>query len=289
MSLIPSGQRRNPSYLDWLENVYEAGTRAYNIYNRNRDRDDDNPRPRQRQRRGTHNYSDMPPPPMRRTHVGVGGVPNSIRMYTKRLLNRKIETKKRAIQINDTTMNYVTWYYTDPLQFISIGTGRNQRISDKISDVYLKYTVAYYHLNNTQWEASWLRVLIIASDKELPVDVATPAYASTPGNGGNFNFLLSNDFHQSIGIVDRNDYTVLYDKRIKSQRNVGLTTASPAVLRINKKLASEAVYAENTTGGVQFQKKKNIYLLFGVSNRGATVTDVAGALQSSGFIYYKDG
>lgn len=279
MSLIPSGGRiGRPSFQDWRR-VANSAQDAYRQYRRwseaNQQREDDNPRPTRRQR------VEVSMPPL---------VPTNIKQYTKRLINRKIETKKRAIQINDVTMNYVTWYYTAPLQFIAVGTGKNQRISDKISDVYLRYNICFLHLNNTQWEATWLRILIIASDKELPVDVATPAYAVTPGNGGNFNFLLSNDFHQSFGVVDRNDYTVLYDRSVRSVRqNTAITTGTPVIHKIRKKLASEAVYQENTTGGVQFQKKKNIYLLFGISNRGATVGDIGGALQSSGFVYFKDG
>lgn len=281
MSLLPSRRslRRRPATSANWDTVLDTASQAYNSYRRwSGDRD------RRDYRRASNSQADETMPP-----VSSSAVPSSIRQYTKRLLNRKIETKKRLIQINDLTLKYVTWYYTAPLQFIAVGTGRNQRISDKISDVYLKYAISYSHRNNATWEASWLRILIISSDKELPVDVATPLYSSTPGSGGNFNFLLSNDFHQSTGIVDRNDYTVLYDKRIKSQRNLALTNSSPAVHTISKKLTAEAVYAENTTGGVQFQKKKNIYLLFGVSNTGAVVGDDAGVLQSSGYIYYKDG
>jgi len=216
-------------------------------------------------------------------------VPTNIKQYTKRLLNRKIETKKRNIQINDITMKYVTWYYTDPLQFIAVGTGKNQRISDRISDVYLRYSVSYSHRASSTWEASWLRILIIATDKELAVDVATPAYSSTPGNGGSFDFLLSNDFHQSFGVADKNDYTIVYDRRIKSQKNLSFTDGSPVIHTIRKRLCKNATYHEDTTSGVQFQKGKNYYVLFGVSNPGSTVSDDAGQLQSSGYIYYKDG
>lgn len=201
------------------------------------------------------------------------------------IVNRKIERKRLNILRDDLPMSYINWYYTDPLQFIVVGNNEGQRISDKISDVWLKLSFQYCHYN-TYANGSVLRVLVVKSDLNYPNHASAWVNATT---GGDFPFLASNNFHQSSAIPDEHNYTVLADKRVTSINSYSATPYGvPGIIKLNVNIGKQFTY-QSVASGVAYQKFRNVYILVGVSHYGSAPTTFAGYLQFSGYIYFRDG
>lgn len=260
MSLINYRRRRFSPYLDLAENMY----RSYSRYRSRAQAERPRPRP-----------VSIPRP-----------VPFNIRQYTRRMIKRNVEKKHCAIGMTDASINHLTWNYTAPLQYIVEGLDNNQRIGDTINDPYLVFAISYSHLPTTHWQSSILRILVVATDLEYANTAGS--WVSTPVSGGKFDNLLAGAFHASFSPVDTNDYKVVYDRRIKSNRTLTFTDGPSVTHTIRCKLGAKAVYKEITIGGVSYNKFKNYYILLGVSNEGSLNTDVAGRVQASGFVYYRD-
>lgn len=268
MSLIP--RPRNPRsnltpYVDLANNLYDT----YNRFTREQ--------PRSRSRRMPRRMPSVPRP-----------VPFNVRQYTKRMINRQIETKHVHIDHADKAMNYLTWYYFRPLQAIVPGTGQNQRIGDTITNVYMDLGLDFYYSGSVAVDSAVLRVMIIGTDKEI--SVAPGAWAQTPTVAGNFDSVTANGFHVSFTPNDKNDYNIIYDRSfVVKQTGSNLGTVPHRCIRVRKKLCQRAVYKEELIGGISYNKIKNYYVLVGASGIGTTTASVLGNMQTSGFIFFKDG
>lgn len=216
-------------------------------------------------------------------------VPFNVRQYTKRMINRQIETKHTHVGMTDINMNYRTWYYFRPLQLIAPGTAEGQRIGDTISNVYLDLGIYYSQVVGVgKFCNQDIRVLIVATDKEISVPAG--AWATTPAQGGLFDTVTASGFHISSAPADKTDYVIVYDRRYTVAQTGANSASQPhRVIRIRKKLCARAVYKEELAGGISFNKVKNYYVLIGGSAIGMLTTDSMGDMQASGFVYFKDG
>lgn len=270
MSLQQYQRRR--SNLSNLESYIDFAQTLYNQYRKYEGRSEERrkkPKP-------------MPMPPV------VRKVPFNVRQYTKRMINRQIETKHVHINMSDRSMLYLNWYYFRPLQAIAPGTGEGQRIGDTITNVFLDLGIYFTFSGLANFCNQVLRVMIVATDKEI--SVAPGAWAITPTTSGNFDTVTASGFHVSSAPADKSDYVILYDRKI-SVAQTGAVAASPPhkVIRIRKKLCQRAVYKEELIGGISYNKIRNYYVLVGASGESTTGATSLGSMQCSGFVYFKDG
>lgn len=210
----------------------------------------------------------------------------TIKKIVKQTLNRNLETKILQWGLIDTGLNYITQYYTDPLQFITTGSNNGQRIGNKISNVYMRLALTYTHTDLSKYQGSRLRVIVFRTDQKYP-NVGGGAWNSSPGLTA-FEYLFSAQTAISTAIVNKLDYTILKDFTIASHRNYGSISGVPSTRVLNCKIG-EANYEADLVSGVAYQKFRNIYVFVGVSNIGTVNTDPAGVLSADGFLYFKDG
>lgn len=210
-----------------------------------------------------------------------------VKKIAKKVFRNSTDLKQLMITRSDLAVLYTSWFYTDPMQFIVAGTGSGQRIGSRLQDVYLKLSFNYVHYSTTH-EGSKLRILVIRAEQQLP-NAASTWVESIATSGGDFPQLLSNDYHQSSGVVSRHDYTVLRDVSLPvSELSYSANTYGiPVSKRINVRLGN-MTYMDDDVGGVNYQKMRNVYILVGASNTGTTRSTTAGYLQFSGYIFWRD-
>lgn len=203
----------------------------------------------------------------------------------KRVISHLTERKHLNINRDDIDVFGLTYYYTDPMQFIVAGTGDGNRIGSKLSDVWLHLAFSWNH-SATTWNGSVLRVLVVKCDQQLPN--AASAWNSTSAATGVFQQLLTNNFQISSAFPIGHDYTVVADKLVSSQRQYNTPTYGlPGVRRFRVKLGN-MVYNNEPVSGVTYQKFKNVYILVGLCNAGVSLLDNMGRMQFSGMVTWRD-
>lgn len=207
-------------------------------------------------------------------------------LIAKKVFQRNVELKRVALIRSDLSMLYENLYYIDPLQFITVGSGDQNRIGSRIQDCRLKLSFNFYH-QSTTWQATRFRVIVLRADEQY-ANPLTSTWNVTPANGGDFKFLFSNDFQGSTARVDSHDYTILADKSVISKRDYAAPTFGvPGRIWCDVKLGNE-VFLDQGILSTTFNKSRQVYILVMVSNVTATVLDSAGILQFSGYVYYRD-
>lgn len=203
----------------------------------------------------------------------------------KRWMRLVSERKRVFIGMNDLQVKFINGYFMNPMSWSVIGTGPNQRIGDKISDVYLNLGFQYVHNSAATWEGSCLRIVIFKSQ------VAVGSLTSSWNSAGSSNFPdLFNDYNQiSSTPTLRDNYVILYDKVIRSTRQLtGSSNGQPAVHRFNKKLCTTAQFETYNIAGTVYLKGFNYFVMVGASAVGSVNTDNVGQLQVDGFLYFRD-
>lgn len=203
----------------------------------------------------------------------------------KRVISHLTEKKHLSINRDDVAMKALIYYYTDPMQFMTVGTGDGQRIGSKISDCWLTISFAWNH-TSTNWNGSVLRILVVRSELQLPN--AASAWQQDAAPPTSFKFLFSNDFQISSAPTIGHDYVILADRRVTSERQYNTPNfAVPGVKRFKVKLGN-MTFMNDTIGGVNYQKGKNVYIICGICNAGAGALDTIGTLQFSGLLEWRD-
>jgi len=210
---------------------------------------------------------------------------STVKKIVKSTINRQIETKTLQFGCNDTTINYVTQYYTDPAQYIVAGSSQGQRIGNKLTNVYMRLALTYTHTDLALFQGSCLRVLVIKTDQKYP-NVGGGAWNTSAGLTA-FEWLFSAQTDMSAAITNKYDYTILKDMTIKSHRNYSTISGVPNHRVLNLKLGN-LNYEADQVSGVAYQKFRNTYILVGVSNIGTSSANAAGILSANGFLYFKD-
>lgn len=209
----------------------------------------------------------------------------------KTALSRQIERKRLAFSFTDLSLGALTFYYRNLLSPIVQGLTETNRIGDKINDVRLNMSLTWSFSGRTG-TGTWLttgaplRVMVIKSRKQL--NTAGNAYALTPSSVPDFPQIMANTYHIINSPINTHDYTVLYDKLVYSHIPA---TESPyprgntVVHRFSLPLAKQFRFSDTDP---LYGKYSNIYLLIGTSYQGASVSDYAGYVQSSGYLSWHD-
>lgn len=219
--------------------------------------------------------------------------PKTIKAIAKRVvknqLARAVERKRLTINMDDLALGATTYYVLNPLQHVAMGTEEFQRVGDKMTNVRLQLGFQYYHVGTAPlgaqlWQGSVLRVLVFKSRRQ--VSTTTPAWTSkNPSDSSGFPKLFSGINQGTSQPVNTHDYTVLYDRTMKSSTpNGGGTFGIPSVMRISVPLAKSWRYADGDVYG----KFNNIYVLVVAQGITGGNADTIGRLQCGGFLTWTD-
>lgn len=206
-------------------------------------------------------------------------------------LSRQVERKRLPFTFTDLSASGLTFYYRNLLAPIVQGTAETTRLGDKINNVRLNMSLTWAFTGRgstgtLMTTGAPLRVMVIKSRKQLPT--AGNAYASTPSSSPAFPMIMADTYHVINSPINTHDYTVLYDKLVYSHLPA---TESPyprgntVVHRFSLQLAKEFRFSDSDP---LYGKLSNLYLIIGTSYQGATTSDYAGYVQSSGYLSWND-
>jgi len=221
-----------------------------------------------------------------------------------RVINRRIETK--ILELPDQAiapMTVRTMYVHNPTYQILEGTNDNERIGRKIQNAMLHVSFQYVHIGRNVTstavisDTSYLRMLLLASTRIK--QTTTTGFDPNPA-GLNPADIFYSGTKTSFSPVDRNRWTVLYDKRFKAtlitdpnlltSTNVG---KAGSVIRKNIRipLGKHLTYYENTTFTTQSLLTGREYYLCFVADFPASTGagEPAGDLDTNCQLHYKDG
>lgn len=213
--------------------------------------------------------------------------PRTVKAIASRVVKRQlasvIERKRLNLFLPDQTLANAKVYAAPVMTWITAGAGENQRIGDKISDVYLKLRFAYHHVGgaNAYWAGSRFRVLVIKTNKSLPAYTVNQWQDATTA----LPQLFLSPGQSAMSLVNDHDYQVLVDKTVVSEKTLtSQTHGIPRYVTVNLNLAKRFQYMDDLT---TMSKNKQIYVVVTASMMGATA-DICGNLQGSGVVTYHD-
>lgn len=203
----------------------------------------------------------------------------------KRVISHLTEKKHLNINRDDLVVASQIYYYLDPMQFMTVGTGDGQRIGSKISDCWLHLSFQYNH-NSTLWGGANVRIVVVRAEQQLPN--AASAWQSSVASATVFPNLFTNDFQLSNAFPIGHDYTILADKVVSAKRDYTSANYGPPGIRKFRVKLGNMTYENTSVSGVNYQKGRNVYVIVGVCNAGTAVTDAMGMLQFSGMLTWRD-
>lgn len=225
--------------------------------------------------------------------------PKSMKAIAKRVvkttLSRRIERKRLPVLLEDLSMGATAYYYINPISHIVEGTDESQRVGDKLSNVRLQLGIQYYHVGTAPlgaqlWQGSQLRVIVFKTRQQ---NTTTPGAwtQKTANDATGFPSLFANQFQGTSAPVNTHEFTVLYDRTIKSSTpNGGGNFGIPVTHRMSIPLAKSWRYTPVAplTSGPYYGKFNNIYVLVVAQGVTGSINDTVGRLQAAGYLTWSD-
>lgn len=218
-----------------------------------------------------------------------------------KLAKRQIEVKHQLVNMEELAVNYNKFYTTQLFPWIVQGTGDQQRVGDRIKDVFLKASIGWSTLNNQTSvlgrvfsEGSILRVILLRTQDKVSFSGLaennykddTPTFAA-----GSSQVLIDST---RLGIALANPYSrhkILKQWFIKpAPMNQGVSGAIPyqscqVLKNIYAKVPAQQ-YVDGT--GNQYGLKFQYHLCVMTSIPQSSSTDTAGYLHINYDLSYKD-
>lgn len=212
----------------------------------------------------------------------------AVAQIAKQVVQRNIEHKNIQVGIVDTQLENYKVYCLNPLTAITNGTGDNERLSDKIQNVKLRFKLIYNHggyNSSTRVRLcpdSMLRVLVVRTKRQFTLnnsvwtDITATVGKTDTAAGRDDSMFYQPDYPYpyNLTVADikkDNNYQVLYDQLVISSAGMsnnisyadGTTTYENSYLFGNTKLVSGTVSlpAADYNHANNYLNNKNTYIV----------------------------